>query len=96
MIIHIALFKWKDNISEKQIHKIMADIRSLKSKITEVIDLYCGENFSQWSKGYTHAVIVKVQDRQSLDAYRDHPDHVPIAKEVETLEQDSIGIDFEV
>lgn len=96
MIIHIALFKWKSHVSEQEIDWVMREIKELKDKIPEVIDLYCGKNFSQWSKDYTHAVVVKVKDRESLSAYRSHPSHIPVAKKVEESEIDSIGIDFEV
>jgi hypothetical protein len=96
MIIHIALFKWRDDVSEEEIASVIGEIQSLKGKINGVIELYCGKNFSKWSKGYTHAVIVQVKDRKSLDTYRNHPEHLPIAKKVEELAEDSIGIDIEV
>lgn len=96
MIIHIALFKWRDDVSEEDIERVIDDLKLLKGKINEIIDLYCGRNFSKWSKGYTHAVIVKVQNTEALDNYRNHLAHVPIAKKIEELEQDSVGIDIEV
>jgi hypothetical protein len=96
MVVHIALFKWRDDVLEEEIDYIMGEIQSLKEKITGIIELYCGKNLSKWSKGYTHAVIVKVKDKEALDAYRNHPAHIPIAKKVEELEEDSIGIDIEV
>lgn len=96
MVIHIALFKWRDDVSEKDISQVMADIKSLKGKINGITELYCGKNFSKWSKSYTHAVIVKVKDREALEVYRNHPRHIPVAKRVEELEKDSIGIDIEI
>ena len=96
MIIHIALFKWRTGVSEEEIVRVMGEIQSLKEKINEVTELYCGKNFSKWSKNYTHAVIVKVKDREALEAYRSHPLHLPVAKRMEELEEDSIGIDVEI
>ena len=95
MIIHIALFKWRASVSEEEINRVMGEIQSLKEKINEVIELYCGENSSKWSKNYTHAVIVRVKDREALEVYRNHPSHLSVAKRVEELEEDSIGIDVE-
>ena len=96
MIIHIALFKWRDDVLEKDINQVLDDIWLLKVTIKEIVDLYCGRSFSRWSKGYTHAVIVKVKDKKALESYRNHPFHVSVAKKVEELEKDSIGIDLEV
>lgn len=96
MVIHIALFKWRADASQKGISRAINEIRLLKEKIPEIIDLYCGENFSKWSGGYTYAVIVKTKNRQSLDIYRKHPAHVFVVKIIEKLEEDSLGIDIEV
>jgi hypothetical protein len=96
MVIHIALFKWRSDVPKKDIIQVMNDISLLKERISEVIDLYCGENFSKWAKNYTHAVIVKVESKEKLNVYRNHPDHIIVAKRVEELEEDSIGIDFEI
>jgi len=94
MIIHIALFKWKKEANPEEIDEIMNELRSLK-KLDCVEDLYCGENFSKWANGYTHAIVGKFKDKESLEKYRKDPKHIPIAKKIEKLEADSIGIDFE-
>lgn len=95
MIVHIALFKWKPNVSQEAIEKAMADIRALKDKVDGVIDIRCGPNFSKWNEGYTHAFLVLAKDRNALDAYRNHPDHVDAAERIDEMDGGSIGIDFE-
>ncbi len=95
MVTHIALFRWKENITHNEISRIMTDIKKLKNKIKDVIDINCGTNFSKWNEGYTHAVVVKVKNRKALDNYRNHPKHKPIAEKVDQMEEKSIGIDFE-
>lgn len=95
MVTHIALFRWKENIPQEEVNKLMSAIKDLKNQINEVVELDCGENFSKWNEGYTHAVVVKTKTREDLDNYRKHPAHIPVAKKVEELENHSIGIDFE-
>jgi len=95
MIVHIALFRWRSDVSESQIDKVMVNIKNLKSQIKDVIEIMCGKNFSKYSDGFTHAVVVTFKDRKGLDAYRAHPAHRPIAKMVDSMEEKSIGIDFE-
>ncbi|MBI3190615.1 Dabb family protein [archaeon] len=95
MIIHIALFCWKDAISNDEIEKSLEDVRSLKNKVGGLIDVKCGENFSKWNEGFTHAVVVLAKDRTSLDAYRKHPFHEDVARRIDKMEEKSIGIDFE-
>ena len=94
MIIHIALFKWKPEIAAEIINKLVNDIQALKQQIPQIIDIYAGENFSKWAKGYTHAVVVITKSREDLEAYRNHPAHKPIADMCDALEANSIGFDF--
>lgn len=95
MVVHLALFSWKDSVSQKEINDLMGSIRELKNKIPYIIELYAGENFSKWNEGYTHAVVVTTKDRSGLDCYRNHPSHVPIANLVDSMKEKAIGIDFE-
>jgi len=96
MVIHIALFKWRKDASQDTIERAMADVRVLKDKIDGIIEIYCGNNFSPWSGGFTHAVIVQAKDKEALDDYRKHPDHVDVAQRIEKMEEKSLGVDFEV
>lgn len=95
MIIHIALFKWKNDVSEEEIEKALSDVKELKNKIPGLKDIHCGANFSQWSEGFTHAVVLLATDQSSLDAYRIHPDHQVVAHQIENMEEKSLGVDFE-
>ena len=95
MIIHIALYKWKQGMKPDAIKQAMSEVRSLKKKVSGVLEIYCGENFSQWNEGFTHAFVVLAKDRNALKAYRNHPDHVKVAKMIDAMDGGSIGIDFE-
>lgn len=95
MIIHIALFKWKPDVTSEAIDEVMADVRTLKEKVEGVLDIRCGQNFSKWNEGYTHAFLVLAKDKMALEAYRNHPDHVVVAKRIDAMDGGSIGVDFE-
>jgi hypothetical protein len=94
MIIHVALFKWKPEVDPAVVEKLIGDIKALKGRISQIVEIYAGENFSKWAKEYTHAVVVTFKNREDLDAYRIHPAHKPIAEACDSLEADSIGLDF--
>ena len=95
MITHIALFKWKNSVKKDEIDKALADVANLKTKISGIIDIRCGENFSKHSKGFTHAVVVTAKNRNALQTYREHPDHRTVAEKIDKMEEDGIGVDFE-
>ncbi len=96
MIIHIALYKFKPEIPQKDIDEALKEVRLLKETIPQIIEISDGENFSQYSKGYTHAIVSKFNSKADIEAYRSHPNHKPIADKLDQMEEDSIGMDFEV
>jgi hypothetical protein len=94
MLVHVAIFRWKAGTPADAVTSALADVRALEQKIPGVQAIYCGENFSKWAEGYTHAVVVVAQDQQALDAYRKHPDHEAVAAKIEAMEDRGIGVDF--
>jgi len=40
------------------------------------------------------AVLVIGDTAESITAYRDHPDHVKVAAEIDAMEDQGIGVDF--
>lgn len=95
MITHIALYRFKAETGKADIDRVLSEVRSLRSKVPGLADIRCGENFSKWNEGYTHAIVVLAEGRDALDAYRNHPDHKAIAEWFDKSEEKSIGIDFE-
>lgn len=95
MITHIALFAWKPDTKAEHIEHALEEVKKLRGNITGIVDIHCGQNFSKWNKGYTHAVVVTATNRHAMDEYRRHPDHQKIAKVIEEMEADGIGFDFE-
>jgi len=94
MLIHIALFGWKDGVTEEEVGSVLELIKSLKNKCDGVVDIFCGKNYHKEAKGFTHGVVVLAESQEALDGYRQHPDHAIVAEKVEVIEEDGIGFDF--
>ncbi len=94
MYVHIALFRWKKDVKKDRVNKILQDIRQLKNKIEGITDIFCGENFSPYSKGLTHAVVVIAENGDALQRYKDYPIHIELADEIAKIEEYGIGVDF--
>ncbi|PIR87544.1 MAG: stress protein [Candidatus Harrisonbacteria bacterium CG10_big_fil_rev_8_21_14_0_10_45_28] len=94
MIVHIALFKWKVGTSEEKIENILADVKALKKGRVGIQDILVGKNYHKEAKGFTHGVVVLAENQEVLDGYRKHPQHGEIVKDIEEIEEDSLGFDF--
>lgn len=97
MIVHIVLFKWQENASPEAIASAIEALKKLKDKIPGIIDLSCGENFSERAKGFQHGLVVKFSDRSALDAYIPHPVHQQVVQNlIKPILADIIALDYEV
>lgn len=96
MVEHIVLFRWTQEASREAIDNAMTELRGLKDKIPGIIDLSCGANFTDRSKGYTHAVVVRFPDRAALEAYIPHPEHQRVVQNVfGPIRADVLAVDYE-
>lgn len=95
MITHIAIYKFREGSSEKEINIALLDVKALKDKVAGLSDVLVGKNYNKWNEGYTHAIVVLAENQGALDAYRAHPDHEKVVKVLDEMEDRGIGIDFE-
>jgi hypothetical protein len=96
MIEHIVLFRWTDNASAEAKENVLTELRKLKGKIPGIVDLSCGTNFCDRSKGYTHGLVVRFTDRAALDAYGPHPEHQRVVQNlIKPLAADILALDYE-
>ena len=96
MVEHLVLFKWKEEATPAAIEQVLEGLRSLKTKVPGIVELTCGENFTARSKGYTHGLAVRLQDRASLEGYGPHPEHRKILDNYITpILADILALDYE-
>lgn len=96
MVEHILLMRWKDQTPQEAIDRAMAALRGFKEQIPGIVDLSCGLNFSERAKGYTHALVVRFNDRAALDAYFPHPEHQRVVQNlINPFRADTLILDYE-
>lgn len=74
---HIVIFKFKPDVTAKQIDEINLAFHELKHKIAEIKDFERGTNNSPegLDKGFTHAYTVTFATEEDRAAYLPHPEH---------------------
>jgi hypothetical protein len=96
MIEHIVLIRWMEGASQKAIDAAMAELRQLKDKIPEIVDLSCGENFSDQAKRFTHGLVVRVKDGAGLKAYLEHLEHQRVVQKfIMPIRNEILVLDYE-
>jgi len=74
-VFHVFAFQWKQGTSEAQKDRAAKDIAAFQGVIPGLLQTHVGPNISPRGKGYTFGGIMQFKDKQSLDAYVQHPAH---------------------
>ena len=97
MVEHILLMRWTEEASEEAIDNALTELRGLKSKISGIVDLSVGANFSERAKGYTHGLVIRFADRAALDAYFPHAEHQRVVQNfISPIRADTLILDYEI
>jgi hypothetical protein len=95
-IMHLVLFRWKDDVGDAQIDAVLDGLRGLKS-IPGVLELHAGRNFCARSQGFDTALMVRFTNRAALNAYSPHPDHRAVVDGlINAIRADSLAVDYEI
>jgi hypothetical protein len=76
---HVVLLKFNEGVAAGRIDQHLRALATLRDRVPGVTALSLGTNFSERSRGYTHALVVTLRDRAALAAYGPHPAHVEVA-----------------
>jgi hypothetical protein len=97
LVEHLVLIRWAEQATPEAIATAMSELRGLKGKIEGIVDLSCGENFSERAKGYTHAMVARFVDRAALAAFYPHPEHQRVVQTfVVPFRADIVVVDYEL
>ncbi|MCG8696769.1 MAG: Dabb family protein [Bacteroidales bacterium] len=96
MIKHVVFIKLKEGERKSEQLSVLKDmLDNLPSKISELVSLEAGINFSKSSSAYDICLITEFKSEQDLDAYRIHPAHKEVLDYL-SLNKESIAVvDFE-
>ena len=76
---HMVWMKFHDGLAAEQIDGHLKALAAMPEKIPAIRDLHVAANFTDRAGGYTHGLIVVVDDREQLTAYLEHEEHVKVA-----------------
>lgn len=95
MVDHLVFFAVKGDASEGDVEDLLDSIRALKESVGSVVDLSVGEDFSGRSGDYTHALFARFEDRDGLQEYMQHPDHLAVVEKLGERTTGRIVADYE-
>lgn len=95
MIEHVVLFKFKQETSADECQRMFKKLMELKQHIDQIKDLSVGENFSDRAKGFDAGLVVRFDNKDTLDDYQKHPMHQEVVDRfVKPIVADVLSVDY--
>ncbi len=99
MIKHIVMWRLKDSAAgasrEENAKKLKQSLEDLKDKIGDIKALEVGINFNASPAAFDVVLYSEFADREGLDSYQNHPEHLKIVDFVGEIRTDRAVVDYE-
>lgn len=82
MIRHVSLLTFSPETTPAQVDAITEALRRLPARIPELRDYHVGPDVGVDAGNATFVVIGDFDDEDGYRAYRDHPEHLAVAREL--------------
>lgn len=78
MILHLATFRWRDDVTPEAVDALTAALRSMAAELPVLRSYVCGPTLGVRPGGTDYAVAAIVDDAEALVAYIDSPEHAAV------------------
>ena len=95
MIMHVVMFRFKKGLPETQIEEAKEQIESLIDLVPKLQNIKVGLNFSQEERAMDMVLISHFENREDLDFYATHPEHLNVIAFIKTITEYTKVVDFE-
>ncbi len=100
MIKHIVMWRIKDEDAGaskiENAKKLKQSLEALVDEIEELKTAQVGINFNSSPAAFDVVLYSEFDDREGLDAYQTHPEHIKVADFVSEIRSDRAVVDYEV
>lgn len=94
MIKHIVFFKLPENFTQKDL--LLEKLNNLKDQIDLIKALEVGVNFAQSDRAFDISLTVIVKDKEALQAYAVHENHLPVVDFIKSNGIETKVVDYEI
>lgn len=95
MVKHIVMFKLNENTQENFESAVNA-LNGMKGNIETLRFLEVGRNYAESERSYDLVLTTHFDDKEGLDIYASHKNHLPVIKLIRSLCSHSVVVDYEL
>ncbi len=94
MIVHIVMFKFKDENKEINIKNVKKRLEELQDKIDVLKSIEVGIDISKSERSFDLSLYSTFQSREDLQTYAVHEEHLKVVELIKSVTHESKVVDY--
>jgi len=94
MVVHIVMFKFKDENKVSNIENVKQRLLDLKEKIDVLKSIEVGVDFSNSERSFDLSLYSTFESKEALKAYAVHEEHLKVVELIKSVTQESKVVDY--
>ena len=94
MLIHIVCWKYKPETTPEQRREHIENLRNLPNLIPNITSFNVGIDILHLERSFDTGLVAVYPNREALDFYTVHPDHVKVANFGKQIAEKVVSVDF--
>ncbi|MDH4944220.1 Dabb family protein [Sulfurimonas sp. C5] len=94
MVVHIVMFKFKEENKALNLAKVQAKLEKLEELIDELKTIEVGINFTEADRAMDLSLYSTFETRRDLQAYAVHPEHLKVVELIKEVTIESKVVDY--
>ena len=94
MIVHIVMFKFKDENKALNMAKVKSKLEKLKEKIDVLKSMEVGINFNESERAFDLSLYSTFDNESDLKIYAVHEEHLKVVELVKEVTNESKVVDY--
>ncbi len=94
MVVHIVMFRLKDEHKEQHIREAEAKLTGLLGSVPTLRSMEVGVNFSPEGRAMDMSLIATFDDIEGLEMYATHPAHLEVVAFIKEVAVESKVVDY--
>ncbi len=95
MVVHIVMFRFKEENKEENIARVKRMLEALPDKIDSLRSMEVGVDFLRSERSMDLVLTSTFDDKEGLEAYRVHPAHQEVVALIKEVTLQSRVVDYE-
>lgn len=94
MIVHIVMFKFRDEDKEQNIAATKKMLEALVDSVDELISMEVGVNFTDSPRAFDLSLYSTFDTKEALAVYASHPEHLKVVEFIKSVTLESKVVDY--